>query len=143
VNAQATFNHLSRVLTGERTLPDRLVALYLDRLGRDPDAAPLLQPLLTRFAAQAAAPDFDAERFRTDISSDPELGPLVRRIVLLWITGALPEVDWVTAAKPEQRLHYLDDPIAFFGALMWPLMAAHVPGLSGGYFGYWRYPPEN
>ena len=88
-----TFDHLSRVLTGERWLPNRLVAQHLERLGRDPDAAPLLDRLLTKFAGQAAAPDFDADRFCRDIWSHPELGSLVRRIVVLWITGTLPEID--------------------------------------------------
>ena len=93
MSALKTFDHLSRVLTGERSLPDRLVTLHLARLERDPEAGPLLDRLLARLAGQAAAPDFDAERFRRDISSDPELAPLVRRIVVLWITGALHKVD--------------------------------------------------
>ena len=35
---------------------------------------------------------------------DPVLGPLVRRIVLLWPTGALPEVDWVGVVKRKHAL---------------------------------------
>jgi hypothetical protein len=140
----ATFGHLSRVLTGERFLAEDLVARHLARLRGDADAAPMLARLLDSFARRAAESDFDEEAFRQEVTPDAELGPLVRRIVVLWITGALPKVDWATTPKLEQALDYQEgDPRPFFGALMWPAMGAHPPGLSGGYFGYWRYPPES
>jgi hypothetical protein len=31
----------------------------------------------------------------------------------------------------------------YFSGLAWLIIGAHVPGLSGGYFGHWRYRPEN
>jgi hypothetical protein len=31
----------------------------------------------------------------------------------------------------------------YFSGLAWSILGAHVPGLSGGYFGHWRYRPEN
>ena len=31
----------------------------------------------------------------------------------------------------------------YFSGLAWSAMGAHVPGLSGGYFGHWRYRPDN
>ena len=30
-----------------------------------------------------------------------------------------------------------------FEALMWRVLQAHPPALSGGYFGHWHYPPED
>jgi hypothetical protein len=34
-------------------------------------------------------------------------------------------------------------PEQYFRGMMWSVIRAHPPALSGGYFGYWRYPPEN
>jgi hypothetical protein len=34
-------------------------------------------------------------------------------------------------------------PATYFGALLWPVIGAHPPGLSGGYFGHWRYLPDD
>ena len=31
----------------------------------------------------------------------------------------------------------------YFSGLAWSIVGAHVPGLSGGYFGHWRYRPDN
>ncbi len=139
-----TFDHLSRVLSGAESLPSDLVQSHLKRLRGDPDAGPQMGPLLESFAHDAESSGFDEERFRREIAPDPVLGPLVRRIVVLWLTGALPKVDWVAVLKPEQKLDYdATDPRPFFGGLMWPAIGAHPPGLSGGYFGYWRYPPES
>ena len=30
----------------------------------------------------------------------------------------------------------------YFDALMWSVIGAHPPGLSDGYYGHWRYPPD-
>jgi hypothetical protein len=103
VSDLATFGHLSRVLTGERSLAEDLVALNLARLRGDTDAAPVLGRLLEAFARCAAEPGFDEEAFRQEVTPDPELGPLVRRIVVLWITGALPKVDYL-GRGPGDRL---------------------------------------
>jgi hypothetical protein len=139
-----TFDRLSRVLTGAQRLARDLVQLHLERLRGDPDAAQKLDMLLETFAGRAENPAFNEERFREEIAPDPILGPLVRRIVVLWLTGALPKVDWVAMLKLEQSLDYQEgNPRPYFGALLWPAIGAHPPGLSGGYFGYWRYPPEN
>jgi hypothetical protein len=92
-----TFDHLSRVLTGERLLTEPLVAFHLARLRADADAGPRLGTLLDLFARRTGRPDFDEDAFRQEVSTDPELGPLVRRIVVLWITGTLPKVGWIAA----------------------------------------------
>ena len=31
----------------------------------------------------------------------------------------------------------------YFESLIWRAALAHPPALSGGYFGHWRYPPED
>ena len=34
-------------------------------------------------------------------------------------------------------------PEHYFAGLFWRVIEAHPPGLSGGYFGHWTYPPDN
>jgi hypothetical protein len=34
-------------------------------------------------------------------------------------------------------------PEEYFSGLAWQIIGAHPPGLSGGYFGHWRYRPDN
>ena len=34
-------------------------------------------------------------------------------------------------------------PEEYFSGLAWKIIGAHPPGLSGGYFGHWRYRPDN
>ena len=34
-------------------------------------------------------------------------------------------------------------PEDYFDSLIWRAALAHPKGLSGGYFGHWRYPPED
>ena len=97
----AIFGHLSRVLTGERSLAEDLVARHLARLRADAEVAPLLGRLLDTFAQRAAQAVFHEEAFRQEVALDPELGPLVRRLVVLWVTGTLPKVDWARAHRVE------------------------------------------
>ena len=97
----AIFGHLSRQLTGERSLAEYLVAPHLARLRADAEVAPLLGRLLDTFAQRAAQAVFHEEAFRQEVALDPELGPLVRRLVVLWVTGTLPKVDWARAPRVE------------------------------------------
>jgi hypothetical protein len=66
---------------------------------------------------------------------DTNLGPLAREIIVLWFTSAFFSEDGKTST--------FDTPAQYFSALMWSAMHAHPPGLSGGYFGHWKYPPDN
>lgn len=142
VSDAETFIHLSKVLTGEPFLASDLACLHLARLRADPDANAKLGALLGTFAHQAQKPRFDEERFRREIVLDPEILPLVRRIAILWFVGALPKLDWET--KPETALDYGEqDPRLVCGALMWPAIGAHPPGLPAGCLGHQRRPPEH
>lgn len=132
------FCEVSRVLTGVAEINTRLAAIYLDRIRQDPDAAKSLAAFLATAVTVIAAPMTQREELaRVHLVDAPGLAPVTRRIIVLWYTGHLP-----TAADPS-KLADLKTPEEYFGALMWSVMGAHPPGLSGGYFGYWRYPPEN
>jgi hypothetical protein len=66
------------------------------------------------------------------VLADPELKELVRLVLVLWYFGLL-DTTPPRALGPEQ----------YYGGLFWGVVHAHPPGLSGGYSGYWAYPPEN
>jgi hypothetical protein len=68
----------------------------------------------------------------SQIMSDPALRGLAKAIIVLWYTADL--VDDTTSGPTEEQ---------YFAALVWPVARAHPPGLSGGYFGHWTYPPDN
>lgn len=128
------FIALSLLLTGEAHLERPLAEQYLNRITSGPLGASL-PPLLTTFRVlQSAGGDINAA-ISTQILADAVLGPLAKQILILWYTGILTDADGKNGSygSPEQ----------FFSGLVWPTIGAHPPGLSGGYFGYWRYAPEN
>jgi hypothetical protein len=77
------------------------------------------------------------------IQADRELLGIARAITYFLYTGLLPEangsdLDPKADKKPEIQL-----PDDYFEAVLWRVILAHPPGLSGGYFGHWHYPPED
>jgi hypothetical protein len=126
---------LSRVLTGVAALDTQLGSQYLDRLMSSPSALSL-ERILERF--RELQPDATLEtQVKQHILSDEALRPTVCQIVLLWLTSALRDNEGSPLV-----LRYGSSE-AYFSGLAWQIMGAHVPGLSGGYFGHWRYPPDN
>ena len=126
---------LSRILTGFETLNPELGRQYLDRLTSTP-FAPLLRQMLERFRELIPGATLAAQ-VKQQITGDDTLRPTVCQIILLWYTSALRDNQAATIA-----LRYGTQE-EYFSGLAWQIMGAHVPGLSGGYFGHWRYRPDN
>lgn len=126
----ASFTRLSAALVDARDLPADLTQAYLARsqtaLGEQLDA------LLLRFEA-AVATGQDADSVIRDVLlKDASLGPAARLILIMWYTGGIQRgPDWD-----------LTSPDHFYRALVWDVVGAHPPTLSNGYFGHWKYPPE-
>ena len=127
----AQFLALSKDLVGDPDLDPRLAASLLDRLVTAADTS-----TLSRLHTVAATLPHDPAARQTAISSqimaDDELRKLAKTIIVLWYTGDL--VNTHTTDMPAE--HY-------FSGQIWPVARAHPPGLSGGYFGHWTYPPDN
>jgi D-sorbitol dehydrogenase-like protein len=130
------FLALSRILTGVANLDPRLAQHYFDRLTSTPHD-PFLRQILERFRACGTG-DAALQKVKEQILDDDALRPTVCQIVLLWYTSAMRDdlkpnaIDLRFASQEE-----------YFSGLVWPIIGAHIPGLSGGYFGHWRYRPEN
>jgi hypothetical protein len=129
------FMALSRILTGAQALDAGVGAQYLERLNSSP-FQPALATILHRFRNIPPGPR-TADQVKKRIVSDDELRPTVCQIILLWYTSAMRDSESASLA-----LRYGTQE-AYFSGLVWTIIGAHPPGLSGGYFGHWRYAPEN
>jgi Membrane bound FAD containing D-sorbitol dehydrogenase len=129
------FLQLSSRLAGEESLPPDLAAQYLNRLlALGPEMSAATEDLLeTYHSIVVSGKDIDAG-IRDSIFADARLRVAARRIIILWYLGEL--VDDADKAMEGPPQH-------FFRGLMWEIIHAHPLALSGGYFGYWKYPPEN
>jgi hypothetical protein len=138
------FMALSRVLTGVENLDRNLGKMYLDRLVSSrfqPDLAEILE----RFRGLKKG-DKLVEQVKVKIVEVDELNPTVCQIVLLWFTATMQDnmgvVPQPSAPLPQPAFRY-GPPEEYFSGMAWKIIGAHPPGLSGGYFGHWRYRPEN
>lgn len=127
----ALFYELSVDLTGEPHLPRARAAGLLERFltVANPAAVARLVGVATALPADAAERE---NAIRSGIIDDTELRDLAKVILVLWYTGDL--LGSTTSTPTEEQ---------YFGGLLWPIARAHPPGLSGGYFGHWTYPPDN
>jgi hypothetical protein len=129
------FLALSRILTGVQNLDAALGRLYLDRLASTP-FEPVLRQILERFR-ELKHDDTRADQVKREIVANDLFRPTVCQIILLWYTSAMRDnltIPLVLRYGTQEE---------YFSGLAWRIIGAHVPGLSGGYFGHWRYRPDN
>jgi len=136
----AAFEALSRVLTGVEHLNPDLTQPYLSRLDKA-FGVKRLNDLLNLYDEKVADADDAVKAVDTHIMKNDQFGAVAREVIVLWYTAGFraPEDQSgkpVTEVGPEA-------PEQYFQGLLWPTIRAHPLGLSGGYFGYWKYPPEN
>lgn len=132
--AATLFMELSAVLTGQKDLDVELSAEYYMRISRSFEDT--LAEILERFAK---APANQKKPAVAAIMTDAKLGPVAKEIIILWYFAGFFDPGRPKGQQelgPETAEQYLR-------GLLWPTIHAHPPGLSGGYFGYWKYPPEN
>lgn len=129
----AAFLRLSRELTGVAALEEDLAPGLLERIQATSEGA-ALRRLLDTYRDIETAGDDRPRLIRERILGDPELEPLARMAILLWYTGDLQTED---EDKPPLAAEH------HFAGVLWAIARAHPPGLSGGYFGHWTYPPDN
>jgi Membrane bound FAD containing D-sorbitol dehydrogenase len=128
----AQFMELSEILTGCELDAEQGRA-HFDRLLSTP-LVPSIPDVLERFAR---LPKRSAAEVERKMVADAKLRPTLCQIVLLWYTSALRDSE-----SDPLVLRYGSEQ-AYFGGLVWRILGAHPPGLSGGYFGHWRYRPDN
>jgi hypothetical protein len=127
------FMELSGILTGCE-LDVEQGRTHLDRLLSTP-LVPSIAEVLKRFEQ---LPKRSATEVERKMVGDAAIRATLCQIVLLWYTSALRE----SQADAPLALRYGSEQ-DYFGGLVWRILGAHPPGLSGGYFGHWRYRPDN
>jgi hypothetical protein len=129
------FLELSELLVGQSGLGQALADPYMARIRALVPHGQYVDQLITVFKEiKAGGGDINLE-IEKRIMTDASLGPLAQQIIFLWYTSALPSVDG--------KVWDFGSPEEYFSALLWPAIRAHTPGLSGGYFGHWKYAPDN
>ena len=131
----SSFMSLSSAVTGVSELDQGLGVTYLARLraSYEPATTSCLAEFLT-IAGQSTP-----ENAARQLLDDDAFRPILCQIALLWFTSTLQDPKAQTSPPP---LVYGDQE-EYFSGLAWEIIGAHPPGLSGGYFGHWRYRPDN
>jgi len=132
-----TFKALSELLTGVGDLPIDLADEYYERLCSE-GMSQELQGLLVAYEGLEKNDQLEGDKLGSLIMGDPTLNKTAQQIIVLWYTSALFSLD----SKGTVTLKF-GKPDHYFRSLLWDVIGAHPPALSGGYFGYWHYPPEN
>jgi hypothetical protein len=134
------FMALSRVLTGVEDLDVTLGRQYLDRLVSSPLQLQL-SAMLERFR-EFKKDEKLVEQVKAKIVEVDSLRATVCQIILLWYTSTVQDNLGIDPPAPSLSFRY-GTPEEYFSGLVWKIIGAHPPGLSGGYFGHWRYRPDN
>ncbi len=135
-----TFTDLSEVLTGHEKLAEKrdgkksLAESYYELIETAFQGGKL-KKLLSTFKSLKGDGDFLNKEVDIKIMRDKDLGVIAREIIMLWYMS--------TFKAPGKRDGAPETPEQYYQGLFWPTIRAHPLGLSGGYFGYWRYRPEN
>ena len=124
----------SRLVTGEERLDPELGRRYAQALAGDEASAGEISALVTAAGVAMGTPD-PLGTLKAAMAGDARVMGGARRLAYLWYAGTM----LAPAGAPPSTFLSED---AYFGALMWRCVGAHPPGLSGGYFGHWRYPPD-
>ena len=133
------FMALSRVLTGVDDLDVNLGRQYLDRLASSP-FQPQLDEIVERFRGLKKGEKL-VEKVKVKIVEVDRLRSTVCQIILLWYTSTVQDNLGMDPPAPSLSFRY-GTPEEYFSGMAWKIIGAHPPGLSGGYFGHWRYRPQ-
>ncbi len=134
------FREFSALVCGEDGLSAGLSAVYYEVFNKDPVTTGKLAELLAFYTKIAGlkTPDLLLQVGEL-IKKDPAMKGLVLDIIKLWYLGIIGSLSKSNDPVPLQGGGYY----FHHEALIWKIAQAHPAGLSGGYYGYWSYKPEN
>jgi hypothetical protein len=135
------FYQFSKLVTGEEALSAKLSNVYFEVFHADPAVQTDFLRLLDRYAEILNNRNGDPEKSVKDkILGDPALNAITLSIIKLWYLGIIQSLTTNTLnTEPLKGGGYY----FHHEALIWKIAQAHPAGLSGGYYGYWSYKPEN
>jgi len=74
---------------------------------------------------------------------EPELAGTARAITYSLYTGLLPDPEGKEVMRGSRSKPKINSEADYFESVIWRAIHAHPPALTGGYFGHWKYPPED
>ncbi len=125
------FRKLSVVLTGFENLEEKIIKKYFFKIKAEYSKE--FDILMLQFEENLKISVSEQEAVSKLVAHDEILFELIKTIILLWYSGEFHKRDKTITLEAED----------YYNALLWKTIHAHPPGLSGGYFGYWKYKPEN
>jgi hypothetical protein len=130
------FYEISIELTGFDKLPPNLIEAYFDKLIKTDGYSENLSKLIDELLIH----DTLLEEL---IKANKVYQELAKGLVFLWYTSEL--INWQTLGetKSDKLSKTEGTQEEYYEGLIWKAIRAHPPGLSGGYFGHWKYEPEN
>ncbi len=126
-----SFKEFSCILTGFDHLNKELLNSYFDGLNHA--FAADLQETIVIYENLKKNKHVEIEKAIYKAAAEIQFfRTMIKNILALWYLGKLDKVTEITF-----------NPLNHYEALGWKAAQSHPPGLSGGYFGYWHYQPEN
>jgi len=125
------FFELSRVLTGEDSLDEKLAGEYHERLHAAYPAE--LDALLAAFSDIPKEAGV-AARLKERLDADATLAETARELIKIWFTSQFTGADKrLNAGTPDQ----------WRAGLLWKVIQAPVPAATPGPYGYWAERPAS
>jgi Membrane bound FAD containing D-sorbitol dehydrogenase len=123
------FLAVSRILTGERELPEGVAEAYRARLDR---AYPAPMTALLEEFRKLPHEGNRGDHLEAALEQKPELVALAKELITVWYTSQFTLADGKTQDGPGSVEEYRS-------GLLWKVIQAHPPGVSAGPYGYWEY----
>jgi hypothetical protein len=137
-NPNELFYQYSKIVCGEADLSVKLSQTYFDIFSNQINMGTELQKLLGWFGDTLDNHPLSLEEtISAQLQKDESDRNITLLIIKLWYLGVIAPIS--DPAKPLTGNGYY----FHHEALIWKVASAHPAGLSGGYFGYWAYKPEN
>ena len=135
LHLQEQFYHLSNLITGFDDLPLNISQGYYEKVFAADGYKDNLATLLS--IAQDCS---TAEQLMSMLNDDQKA--CCKGIAFLWYAAELISFASAhTADLDKNRLNATED--EYYSGLIWRAIRAHPLALSGGYYGHWKYEPEN
>ncbi len=135
------FFKYSEVVCGEDNLSPGLSDVYYQVIHNDPAHMKDLESLLDQYQVILnQKPASLTNAIKNQILTNPAWVLITQLIVKIWYLGLI----YSLTKDPNNHVPLKGGGYYFHHeALIWKVASAHPAGLSGGYYGYWSYKPEN
>jgi len=136
----ASFIALSEALTGVAPLDRYLASDYLKRFATHPQLTSRLPLLIAAFReiSPDGKPPTD-EALKKRFLQDESLKFAAAQLIYLWYVSAF---GMYAPEDPKKQITWIYDEVdQYEKALLWPVIHAHAPMMSGGPEGHWRHIP--